>query len=68
MVLNGTVGAGILTIPYLFSQAGLVIGIFLVLAVGAVNAVTLHFLTIAHDVTGARSYIGTRNVEIARMA
>jgi len=55
---NTAIGAGILTIPRLFAQSGLVLGIIMVVVVGGLNTLALHFLSVSSEVSGAKSYIG----------
>ena len=55
---NTTLGAGIVAIPFFFSQCGVVLGAALLVSVGVMSALASLLLVAAADQCGSWSYIG----------
>ncbi|KAL0482446.1 sodium-coupled neutral amino acid transporter [Acrasis kona] len=55
-LVNTTVGAGILALPYAFKEMGIVMGLLSLLLMGVLAAATLHFLSEASQIRRKYSY------------
>ena len=54
---NTALGAGVLSLPYFFASTGIVAGLFVLVAVGLMSALSLHLLVKANPLAGANSYL-----------
>jgi sodium-coupled neutral amino acid transporter 11 len=54
---NTAIGAGTLALPFTLRQSGMVVGVFMIVAVGVLSCASLHMLNLAGQASGKVSYI-----------